>query len=379
MNKYNYIEKSIAALMFIIFISVIVLFSIFIPDKKFSESENRVLQQFPKFSLERLAKGRFTKEYEKYISDQMAFRDLWIGIKTSTEKALGKKDNNGVFLGKNGQLMQDFKRPESEDVKRKAENIKQFTSAVPDVSTYFMLVPDSVKILEEKLPPFATPADQLEYINKLKDILQDDVEFVDVYDVLSSKKDEYIYYRTDHHWTTKGAYYAYSKLARTMGINPRDKGDFTIKQVTDNFYGSLYSKSGFRNLKSDSIDVFIPKQNKRVWIWYYDKSEGSNSPYVVDNLKKKDKYTVFMDGNHSLVKLTTNNGNDRKLLIIKDSFANCFIPFLTEHFSEIYAVDLRYYNDSLKSFIKSKGIDDVLILYSVNTFFEDSSIENINW
>lgn len=365
--------------MFIIFISVIVLFSIFIPDKKFSESENRVLQQFPKFSLERLTKGRFTKEYEKYISDQMAFRDLWIGIKASTEKALGKKDNNGVFLGKNGQLMQNFKRPEPEDVKRKAENIKQFTSAVPDVSTYFMLVPDSVKILEEKLPPFATPADQLEYMKKVKDILQDDVEFVDVYDVLSSKKDEYIYYRTDHHWTTKGAYYAYRKLARTMGINPHDKGDFTIKQVTDNFYGSLYSKSGFRNLKSDSIDVFIPKQNKRVWIWYYDKSEGSNSPYVVDNLKKKDKYTVFMDGNHSLVKLTTNNGNDRKLLIIKDSFANCFIPFLTEHFSEIYAVDLRYYNDSLKSFIKSKGIDDVLILYSVNTFFEDSSIENINW
>lgn len=350
-----------------------------IPDKKFSESENRVLQQFPKFTFERLFKGRFVEEYEKYISDQIAFRDFWIGVKTNCERALGKRDSNGVYLGKKGQLMQDFKSPETTDVERKARNIKEFALSVPDVKTYFMLVPDSVKILEEQLPPFASPADQLIYINQVRNILKDDVEFVDVYSALSSKKNEYIYYRTDHHWTSQGAYLGYRELAKTMGLKALDRMDFDVRKVADDFYGSLYSKSGFRNLEPDDIELFIPKDKNHTRVWYYDKNSGSNSPYVIDNLKKKDKYTIFLDGNHSLIKLTTNNGNDRKLLVVKDSFANCFIPFLTEHFSEIYAVDLRYYNDSLKNLIQSKNISDVLILYSVNTFFEDSSIENISW
>lgn len=379
MNKYNYTEKSIAAIIFILFITFVVVMGIFVPDKKFSESENRVLQQFPKFTFERLFKGRFTREYEKYISDQMAFRDFWIGIKTNCERLLGKRDSNGVFLGKNGQLMQDFKSPESEDIKRRARKIKEFASMVPNVKTYFMLIPDSVKVLEEQLPPFATPADQLVYINKVKNILGDDVKFIDVYDALSSKKSEYIYYKTDHHWTLHGAYYGYRELTKAMGLEAWEKEDFNIEKVADDFYGSLYSKSGFRNLKPDSIELFIPKKKSPTRVWYYDKSEGSNLPFVMENLKKKDKYTVFLDGNHSLIKLTTFNRSNRKLLIIKDSFANCFIPFLTRHFNEIYAVDLRYYNDSLKDFIESKEINDVLILYSVNTFFQDPSIENITW
>jgi Lysophospholipase L1 and related esterases len=204
------------------------------------------------------------------------------------------------------------------------------------------------------------------------------IEFVDIYDVLNSKKNEYIFYKTDHHWTTKTAFRAYEKLGADMGFIPHEENYFNIKKVTDSFYGSLYSKGGFRNINPDSIELYIPKKNEVNKVEYVDEHKFSDSIYNMEDLNKKDKYAVFFDGNHGLIKISTNVSNGKKLLVVKDSYANCLIPFLTGHYSEIYVVDPRYYSDDLKELIKINSIKNMLILYNVNTFFEEESIENIS-
>lgn len=378
MNRYSSLY-TILSMIFIIFLCTMFFLNAVKPDKVFSESENRMLQQAPKFTLKNLSKGKFTLDFEKYITDQIALRDFWIEIKATSERLIGKKDNNDVYLGKDGYLLQKFEKSHGEKYKANLEAINTFTQSHPDLKVYFMLVPNSVKILEEKLPLFASPEDQKGYLDEAKQSLKDKMQFIDIFNTLSSHKDEYIYYKTDHHWTTKGAYYSYKKFMQDIGVAPHEESYFDIRPVTHDFYGSLYSKSGFRGLKPDSIKLYTPKQDENISVYYFDNNEYKSSLYEREHIEKKDKYNVFLGGNHSLIKIETNSDKRKKLLIVKDSFANSFIPFLTGHYGEIYIVDLRYYSDSLKELIDSNDIKEVLILYSVDTFAKDESIKYISW
>lgn len=353
------------------------------PIKEFSPSENRRLEQKPKISLSLISNGKFTKSFEKYISDQFPLRDFWIGIKSNVEKFIGKKESNGVFLGKDGYLLQDFKTPSDKTVNDIVKSINAFAEYNKNVNTYFMLVPTSIKIYEDKLPNFASTENELKYINIMRERLDKDISFIPTYETLKSKKNEYIYYKTDHHWTTNGAYYGYEALVKHMGFTPLKKNNFNIKDLSTEFLGSLYSRGGFRNLSYDTIQSYIPKniENINYEVWYSDTNKTLNSFYNKEKLNEKDKYAVFFDSNHPLVKIKTkvqDNIKDKKLLVIKDSYANCLVPFLTSHYGEIYMVDLRYYDKDLNELIKSEDIDDTLILYNANTFFEDASITNIS-
>lgn len=376
LNKYNKIYNFTVGILLLLYMSIIFFLNMMNPDKIFSESENRKLEQAPKLSIDALIDKKFTTNFEKYTSDQFVIRDFWIGVKSDIERIIGKKENNGVYLAKDGFLIQTFNKPNNENVKEKIETVNSL-ARIPNVNKYFMLVPNAIEILHDKLPSYGYSDDQTTYINAVKTSLDSNIEFIDVSGSLYSKKDEYIFYKTDHHWTTKGAYYAYVELSKNMGLTPHDKDYFNVQTITDNFYGSLYSKSGFRHIKPDSIELYVPKAAKEYQVEYYDNNISSNSLYDMDSLNKKDKYTAFFGGNHPLIKITTNTNNENKLVVIKDSYANCFIPFLTEYYSEIYVVDPRYYNDDFNTLIESNKINNMLILYNLNTFFEDNSINNI--
>lgn len=369
LSEQDRVYRYTMAVMLIVFIGIIFVLNIVLPDRAFSEEENRKLEQAPKFSRESLMKGKFTTKFEKYISDQFAFRDMWVGVKSDAEKAIGKKENNGVYMGKDGFLLQKFDAPSQKDVNKKIEDINAYASMGSGVKKYFMLVPNSIKILEDKLPADAPVSDQLKYIDEMKALLDKNINFVDVYDSLYSKRNEYIYFKTDHHWTANGAYYAYKKLGEDMGFTPHNKEYFNIKKVTDEFFGTLYSKSGFRHIGPDSIELYIPKSMEQCRVEYFEESRVADSLYSMDNLNKKDKYAVFFNGNHPFIKITTAVNKGKKLLIIKDSYANSLIPFLTGHYREIYVVDPRYYDEDMEKLVKDKNIDEILIVYNVNTFF----------
>lgn len=378
LNRYNKLYKNMMAILLLLYIGIILALNLFAPTRVFSDSENRNLEQLPELSLSSLVSGKFTSSYEKYISDQFAGRDFWIGVKSDADRAIGKKESNGVYLGKDGYLIQKFNRPADRDLEDKIKAINSFDNATPDLHKYVMLVPTAVQVLDDKLPNFATDSNELAYMRKVKGSINKNMKFVDVYPTLNSMKEQYIFYKTDHHWTTTGAFYAYQELSNQMGFVPKRADDFNIKEVTKEFYGSLYSKSGFRHLEPDRIQLFEPKEHEKYKVEYVEEHQNSDSLYVMDNIYKKDKYTVFMNGNHAFVKIKTGNPEGKKLLIVKDSYANSFISFLTAHYSEIFVVDLRYYEDSLETLVRNNQIHDMLMLYNINTFFEDPSIKNVS-
>ena len=239
-----------------------------------------------------------------------------------------------------------------------------------------MLVPTATKVLEDKLPKYAPNDDELTYIDKVFSGLNYNIVKINPYEALHENKDEYIYYKTDHHWTSKGAYIAYKVMCEKLGLTPKSIEDFDVINVTDSFYGSLSSKIGTKGKDVDSIDVYVPKDSDII-VNYVEEQKKSTSLFNSEALDKKDKYEVFTGGNHPFINIKTLGDPNKKLLIIKDSYANCFLPFLTSHYGEINVVDLRYFYDDLDKLIKNKEITDVLFLYNSNTFNSDDSILNI--
>lgn len=378
MVKYIKITRNLLALLLLLFIGAIAVLNLVAPDRTFSESENRMLGQLPHFTLKKLVSGTFTSDFEKYVSDQFVFRDVWIGAKTDTDRMMGKKESNGIYIGKDGYLIQNFVPPTEGDVQEKVDAIHVFDQATPGLNKYVMLVPTAAALYIDKLPKYATVGDEEIYLEKVRRLLHSNIRFVDVFPALYAEREQPIYYKTDHHWTTRGAYVAYLELCKQMGLTPQKRQDFNIRQATGEFYGSLYSKSGFRHLQPDSIELYLPKDPEKYAVTYIDEGQTTDSLYAMEKLQVKDKYAVFLNGNHGLIQIKTAQPNGKKLLVVKDSYANSFIPFLLKHFSEIDVVDLRYYEGDLASFVDEHDIHDMLLLYNANTFFEDPSIKYLS-
>ncbi|MTI69277.1 MAG: hypothetical protein FH751_03335 [Firmicutes bacterium] len=367
------LANKIIVIVFIVFIFTINIFNILMPDKEFSESENRVLSQFPKFSMEKLTSGRFSNKFETYITDQFIFKDFWVGLKSDIERFSLKNENNGIYFGKDGYLLEDFTNSD-EVLANNIKSINYFNKKLPDLTTYFLLAPNSVKIYEDKLPMFSEPYDQSKIIDRVKKNLNG--EFIDVYDILKRKKDEYIYFKTDHHWTMRGAYYAYQMFCNNIGLKSFDFNKFDKEIVSNSFYGTFYSKANNRHIPADKIEIFKPKFNTSYKVHYLDEDKYTNTLYEFNHLDKKDKYSLFLDGNHSLITIKTDVKNNKKLVIFKDSYSHSFIPFLANHYKEIHIIDLRYYKLNIYDYIKENDIDEALFLYNVSTF---SSDENLSW
>ncbi len=369
------LANKIIVIVFIVFLLSLNVLNVLTPDRSFSESENRVLSQFPSLTVKNIMSGKFTSKFESYTSDQFIFKDFWVGLKSDVERFSLKNENNGIFFGEDGFLIEHFKKP-NEILDNNIEIINYFTEKKPNLPTYLLLVPNSVTIYEDKLPLFANPYDQLKIIKKVKEGLNSNINFIDVYAALNEKKDEYIYFKTDHHWTMRGAYYAYQVLCKDIGITPYSFEDFVIEIVSKDFYGTFYSRANNKHLSADFIEVFKPKFNVSYDVHYVAEDKSTNTLYELEHLDKKDKYSVFLDGNHPLVTIKTNIENNKKLVLFKDSYSHCFIPFLTNHYQEIHVIDLRYYKLDVYDYIDENDISEALFLYNISSF---SSDESINW
>ena len=364
------------SIFFIIFIEGIFIINLFKSDTDVSVMENRTLTHKPRFDIDNLIEGRYTKKYESYKNDQFIFREKFINIKSSIDSLLMKKDNNNVYKGEDGYLFEAFEKPNEENEKNNIEAINSFMEKHSDINTTFMLIPISSSILKEKLPNNAPILDEKIYVDEFEKSLDSRINFIYPYDTMYSHKEEYIYYKTDHHWTTLGAYYAYQELCEKLELNKKNLDDYTEVLATDEFYGTLYSKGLFKVKKGDDIYVYINKDEKdESIITYTEEQKKSASFYDTDKLKEKNKYDLFLDGNHPLVEIeNVNVNNDKKLLMIKDSYANSFVEFLTPFFSEIVMLDPRYYYDDIEELISEKEFTDIIYLYNSNTFFQDNSL-----
>ena len=357
-------------------------------DREFSPNENRYLAEAPEFSWEDVLDGRFQEKLEEYLRDQIWGRDRWITVKTAVQKAAGNTDIGGAYVGKDGY---DFEKivPEDVDDSQVQRNIvavqDYFDVAAGTISKdrlSFLLVPTSGLVLEDKLPKNARLFDQSAYIEQVQNAMQD-YNFVDVREELCAQSDAYIYYRTDHHWTTEGAYIAYEKWCETTGMTAASKESLEQNVVAEDFRGSLYSKILNMDSAYDSIWIYTPAGESmdavnacKVTV---DEKE-SGVIYDVTKLAEKDKYAFFFGGNYGQVHIegSPQQETGRNLLVVKDSFANSFVPLILNQYDNIYMVDLRYYNGDMESYLSEHGITDVLVLYNISNFISDKNLYKLN-
>ena len=337
------------------------------PDKVFSENENRYLAQMPEFSIQSLFNHTFTNDFETYLNDQFIGRDTWVEGKTFVERALGKTENNGVYFGKEDTLIEKLDPVNEEQMTYNLDRILALQEKV-NVPITMTLIPGASNIYTDKLPMFADEVDQLSLIEKAEDYVDDKIQFINVSDDFLAHKDEDIYFRTDHHFNMFGAGVAYEAMAEAMNWQNHD---FEYEVVSEDFLGTLASQSGSYSIAPDEIVKLVHDQN--VQVTYSDLEEVYSDVYVDANLNIKDKYTYYLNGNHPLVHIQNMDKEGKNVLILRDSYANIFTPYLLSEYENIYLFDLRYNKTEISTFIEENDIDEVLVFYSAKNFMSDTN------
>lgn len=367
--------STINTIMFVAFLGIFGLVNILTPVKAFSEMENRYLAQLPTINLRNLKLGRVTSGIESFVTDQFFLRSQWVLVKSDLERLTLKRENNGIFIGRNGFLLEHYKGP-TDNLYKNIGNINNLKAMLPELNFYFMAIPNSTEVLDHNLPTFATPHSQREVMDIVSSNLDSRVVFIDVTNALSEVKDQYIYFKTDHHWTMEGAYWAYNYASSYLGYRAHGFHSFRKNLVADDFLGTYYSKTNNRNVKPDEIFALIPEFPTEYSVQYSGSNEVYDQLFSPKHLNGRDKYSYFLDGNHPLVTIKSHATGSDKLLIIKDSYAHSMVPFLANHYSEIHMVDLRYFNSSLSRYISENQISDVLLLFNISTFSREGNIMN---
>lgn len=357
---------------FLLFIFGISLVNLFKKDVAFSEFENRPLEQFPKFTLERLISGSFTEKFESYITDQFAQKTFWTGLKAKAEQALFKQENNDVYFGKDHYL---FEKPESisKQLQKNIDSVNQLQRNNKDFPVTFTVIPMSIDLYPEKVPPFGKQGMHEKIVSQIEETVNPAIQFINPLETLVAKKNEQIYFRTDHHWTTHAAFYTYQELAVIMGFTPYSLDDFEVVTVSDQFFGTFYAKGNDLTIPPDTIDIFQPKKEIQYQV-EADQNYRLEGLYDKSFLDKRDQYAYFLGGNHAKTVIRSSLKNNKKLLLIKDSYAHAIAPFLANHFEEIHMLDLRYYNASIQQYIQENDLTEGLVLYNSPNFAKDRSI-----
>ena len=370
-DRQRKVQEQLVGIIFILILFLFLIINIIVPNKEKSVQENRMLATKPKFRLSSLISGDYDEKFEAYMDDQFVGRDMWRKLKVTVDRICGSRLENGVYIGRNGQLLEQIEVADENHLAANIKAIKSFSESQKKIPVRMMLVPDAANVLNHSLPALAKPEDQTQMFSMVRKDLGDSVEWIDVSTELNKHKTEKIYYKTDHHWTTLGAFYAFQAAAPSLGIEGDLSGKYVSHAVSNSFNGMLASKSGVNLGEKEQIDIYVPtEEDTDLIIDYVDEGKRSTSLYDSSKLKEKDQYTVFLGGNSSLLDIRTVSTSTKRLLLVKDSFANSFIPFLTPYYREIVVVDPRYYSGTINDLMDSYRISEVLFLYSGNTFLK---------
>lgn len=365
------------------------------PKKEFSDNENRTLAKMPELTWENVKGGRFTDGIGTYAADHFPMRDSFLGIMTEAERRSGRKEINGVYIAKDGSLIEVYDAPVNTE-----KQIAQFTKLAQNVENaqcYLMLVPTAVSINAEQLPKTAPDelaqrredvitiqAEKGAYRPTQKGIIRyiyaampEEMQTIDVATPLKQVSDRRLYYRTDHHWTTDGAYVGYLAFCEARGLTPIALEDYTAETVSEDFYGTIFSKLNDTYFVPDTI-VSYTYPAWDLTVEYSDSKEVTDTPYNPEYLTQKDQYSYFLNNIHPMVTITNDAVADGAIAVVKDSYANCFVPYLLAHYHTVYVFDTRYYKGGPSKFINEHPeITDVLILYNMNTIDNDTGIGGI--
>jgi len=373
-ETWKKLKAAPVVLLFFAFLFGFMILDMLWPKREYSELENRKLQQVPAFSWSALFSNQWTSDYGTYIQDQFAFRDSWIDLKSRAEYFLGKTENSEVIYGDDDMMFTKFYSLEryGDTWLRNAQAVEQFAARHPG-KVSFMLTPSASLIYEDKLPANVPLADEDAYLDQIFASVPS-AEVYDLRDLFTEHKDEYIFYRTDHHWTTYGAWLAYSEFCDRNGLTPFDTENHEKVEIKD-FYGTSYSKSRLWNAVPDTL-TYYPLDNSMEIVVPGENSAASadGTMYNLSALEKRDKYSAFLWGNNGYSEIE--GDGEGSILVVKDSYGNSFTPFLTANYAKIGVVDFRYRKANLEDLMEQ--YDQALILYNFQSFYKDDGVRCLN-
>lgn len=351
---------------FCLLLAVSALIGLLMPDRYYSEREKRTLMQKPKFTVANFISGEFSDELEKYLTDQVPLRDGWVTMKTYMELAIGKRESVGVYICKDKYLMDKFTSYSKKQLVANAAALVDLQEklAAEGISMNTILVPMAAQVLTDKLPAYAPVADYAAILQVLTDA---GVDTTDVLSALVAHSSENIYYRTDHHWTSLGAYYAYCAW---RGIEP-NVDEWTQEVLCDDFYGTTWNKVPLPTVPAEEITAWYKHINRSVS--YNNGQYETDSIYERKYLSGSDQYAVFLNSNQAQT-VIEGSGKSGKLLLIKDSYGNTFSQFPVEDYAEVHVLDLRFFKGDVTEYAKENGITDTLVLYGTQSFVKDTRL-----
>ena len=367
------------AVLFVAFIFAMAIWFVVNPKADYSSSEKRYLQQFPETSVDTVLSGEFSEKFETYFADNFPQRNMWVGLNSYYNLGIGLNGRNGVYNSADGYLI-NVPVDKENYVRKNIRVLAEFKEKIGDVPMTVMLAPSTGYIAADKLPLIHDSYnDDTYFAETAKTLGESGVNFVDLRETFKQKYAEgvQLYYRTDHHWTTDGAYEGYVKLCEKLGVQPADKDSFA-KTAYGGFYGTTYSTSGYWLTKPDSITVYDNQENTDKNITVKISEDGKDNHYgsmfFYNHIDEDDKYPVFLDGNHALTEIQNKNAKNGTIVVIKDSFSHSLAPFLAENYSKVVLVDLRYYKQSVSDLIKKEKPEQVVALYGIDNLATDTDI-----
>ncbi len=376
----------ITAILFCAIVAALSVSFVIIPDRDFSEQENRNLQQAPELNKESFFSGEFAERINLYFSDQFPLRDAFVKIKSASELTLLKGENNGVLYSYDQLAVKDFDfcisaieiaedtdRIDASVIESRLKGVNRLSKTL-DVPLVTVIPPRTVDIADSSFGYDRPDGDVI--FDLMKDNVSDESGFVNTLSPLRERYEngEYVYYRTDHHWTTHGAYYTYRDIMKQLG--KEDKilpiSEFEIEKVED-FSGTTAARANFPFYKKDVLEIWhLPDDNEYEVTVDGEKLSGF---YERSHLETSDKYSVFLDGTHNLTKISKKGEARETLLVAKDSFANCLIPFLAREY-DIVAVDLKS-NLNISAAAEEHGADAVLIVYNTENLITTNDFKKL--
>lgn len=368
---------SITGLVFLLVIFTGMFIHLLHPKQLFSEQERRNLQTWPEISRSSIFSGQFMQDFEKFANDQMPYRDFLLGINRLLLTLQQRSDNGRVIFCNDDYLV----KLTSNNMKQVEKNIRylnslNLTSNEDDPQNfYLMLIPNASSVIRSELPAGSPTLDQIEFINDTYNKLSN-FKTVNCYDNLLALGKK-AYYRTDHHWNSLGAYNGALSYLQTMGSDLPAESEYQKTVIKDDFLGSLYAQTGGFNQTPDCIEVWQHQDNNlNNKVRCYDQKNKliGNGIYRRDELFSFDPYRVFLGENQGFMMIDTGIENGKNLLLIKDSYSNSMVPFLTYKYQRIYIVDLRFLDKSLKQMLHEYKVQDILIAYNVDSFLTDNNI-----
>ena len=354
------------------FLGVMSLLFLLLPKEKFSALEKRYLSDAPVLTWENLSSGQFGSDVESYIADYIPGRNFFVGLNAYVDLFTGRQVSKGVYAAEGNRLVQ---APVVWNEKQAQQNMQAINSFAEKIGRQvdLMLVPSAGWAAQDTIVGLSDPYEDEVLIQCLYDLCGEDVRTIDLTSVIKDQADPAsLYYRTDHHWTTDGAYLAYETYMQLLGRDYRAEEDFTV-ETASGFQGSTYSESALWLTPGEDIEMWHGSSN--ITVTNGENPEPHQGVFYKERLEEADKYTVFLDGNHSIVRITNPDAQGKgKLLVIRDSYSNCLGTLLTESYEEVVLVDLRYYKNPVSQLWAEENFTDVLVCYSMDNIMTDTNL-----